>query len=227
MENDTMNWITTFTRFSPGPTPFGPVDVRVEDWSRPRAGQAPMFDHPILERVTCGHPGFPLAVYFPAGLWLVWHAWRGGMSTSTVAAVYLGGLLAWTLLEYVTHRISFHHVPTTSGQVAYGYLVHGVHHAYPDDSRRWVIPIAFSLPLALVLFWLFTLALGQYAFPAYGGFIHGYLTYDVLHYAIHRGHLPTRLGRFLRQYHLAHHFASPDRHYGVSSPLWDVVFRTK
>ena len=37
----------------------------------------------------------------------------------------------------------------------------------------------------------------------------------------------TRFGKFLRQYHLTHHYASPDRHFGVSSPLWDVVFRTK
>ena len=63
--------------------------------------------------------------------------------------------------------------------------------------------------------------------PVFGGFIHGYLTYDLLHYFIHRGRMPTRLGRFLRQYHLVHHYTTPDRHYGVSSPLWDVVFRTR
>ncbi len=39
--------------------------------------------------------------------------------------------------------------------------------------------------------------------------------------------MPTGLGRFLRQYHLAHHYAVPDRHFGVSSPLWDLVFRTR
>ena len=50
---------------------------------------------------------------------------------------------------------------------------------------------------------------------------------SLLHYAIHRGRMPTRLGRYLRQYHLAHHYASPERHFGVSSPLWDVVFRTR
>src|SRR5262247_2804645 len=200
-----MNWMTTFTRFPPGRTPFGPVEVRVEDWSRPRAGQAPMFDNPILERLTCGYPAFPVAVYLPGGFGLVWYAWRGGLAPGALAISYFAGLLVWTLLEYVTHRVSFHHVPTTPGQVAYGYLVHGVHHAYPDDSRRWMLPIAISLPIALALLWLFTAVLGRFALPAYGGFIHGYLTYDVLHYAIHRGRMGTRLGRFLRQYHLAHH----------------------
>src|SRR5580700_6770259 len=48
-----MNWTTTFTRFPPGSTPLGPVAVHVEDWSRPRTGGAPMFDQPLLERLTC------------------------------------------------------------------------------------------------------------------------------------------------------------------------------
>ena len=222
-----MNWMTTFTRFPPGRTPLGPVEVRVEDWSHPKAGQAPMFDHPVLERLISAHPALPVAVYFPAGIWLVWYASRSGLAIGPLAAAYSGGLIAWTLMEYITHRISFHHVPTTSGQVAYGYLVHGVHHAYPDDSRRWMIPVVGSIPIAVMFFWLFTLVLGRFAPPAFGGFLHGYLAYDLLHYAIHRGRMPTRLGRFLRQYHLAHHYASPDRHYGVTSPLWDLVFRTK
>jgi sterol desaturase/sphingolipid hydroxylase (fatty acid hydroxylase superfamily) len=222
-----MDWVTTFTRFSPGRTALGPVEVRVEDWSRPQAGEAPMFDNRLLERLTCAHPGFPLAVYLPAGVALAWYAIRTGVAGGIVAVAYLSGLFGWTLLEYVAHRVSFHHVPTTPGQVAYGYLVHGVHHAYPEDSRRWVLPIAISFPIAAFIFWLFTLTLGRVAYPAYAGFIHGYLTYDLLHYAIHNGRMPTRLGRWLRQYHLSHHYASPDRHFGVSTPLWDVVFRTK
>jgi dihydroceramide fatty acyl 2-hydroxylase len=222
-----MNWATTFTRFPPGRTPLGPVAVRVEDWSRPRTGRAPMFDQPLLERLTCAHPSFPLAVYLPIGIWLAWRAAQSGLGGEATASAYVAGLFAWSLLEYLVHRLSFHHVPTTRPQVAYGYLVHGVHHAYPDDSRRWVLPIVVTLPIAALLFWVFTLSLGRFAQPGFAGFIHGYLIYDLLHYAIHRGRMPTRLGRYLRQYHLAHHHALPDRHFGVSSPLWDVVFRTR
>ncbi len=105
--------------------------------------------------------------------------------------------------------------------------MHGVHHAYPDDSRRWLIPPIVSIPLASLLFVLFRLVFGPIGVPIFGGFLHGYLTYDLLHYFIHRGKMPGRLGRYLRQYHLTHHYASPDRHFGVSSPLWDVVFRTR
>jgi sterol desaturase/sphingolipid hydroxylase (fatty acid hydroxylase superfamily) len=48
-----------------------------------------------------------------------------------------------------------------------------------------------------------------------------------VHYYVHRGSVPGRIGRFLRKYHMTHHYAKPDRHFGVSSPLWDLVFRTR
>ena len=33
-------------------------------------------------------------------------------------------------------------------------------------------------------------------------------------------------GRWARRHHLHHHFASPKKNHGVTSPLWDWVFRT-
>jgi sterol desaturase/sphingolipid hydroxylase (fatty acid hydroxylase superfamily) len=206
----------------------GPIVLRVADWSRPQVGRAPMFEYPaIFERLSVVHPAVPTALYLPAGVWLVWRGAAGGLGAPTLAACYAGGLLAWSLLEYGTHRASFHHEPTTAWQVAYVYLVHGVHHAYPDDSRRWMLPPVVTIPLALLFYVLFTVVLGRFSAPAFGGFLHGYLIYDLLHYFIHRGRMPTPVGRFLRQYHLVHHYKTPDRHYGVSSPLWDVVFRTR
>jgi dihydroceramide fatty acyl 2-hydroxylase len=186
-----------------------------------------MFDSPLLERLSVVHPAFPTAVYLPAGLYLVWRSAQDGLGVGVSLLLYVGGLLIWSLLEYAAHRGSFHHEPQSEGQLAVAYLVHGVHHAYPDDSRRWMMPLAVTVPLALVLYGLFSLALGRVAAGVFGGFLHGYLTYDLLHYFIHRGRMPTRVGRFLRQYHLAHHYTAPDRHFGVSSPLWDVVFRTR
>jgi sterol desaturase/sphingolipid hydroxylase (fatty acid hydroxylase superfamily) len=203
------------------------VDVQVADWSKPRPGHAPMFYHAALERLTMAHPLLPFVVYAPLGGWLLWRGWNHPFGLAALAGAYGSGLVVWSLLEYVAHRGSFHHTPTTAGQVAYGYLVHGVHHAYPDDSRRWVMPLVVTAPIAATLFAAFRVVFGAAGDPMFGGFIHGYLVYDILHYFIHRGRVPTRLGRYLRQYHLAHHFRTPDRHFGVSSPLWDVVFRTR
>jgi sterol desaturase/sphingolipid hydroxylase (fatty acid hydroxylase superfamily) len=224
-----VSWSSTFTRFRPGRVPIlGRIGLLVNDWSRPRKGeQGPMFDSELLERISVVHPAFPTAVFLPAGLYLGWQSVQSGFGTGSTVLLYLVGLVVWSLLEYVAHRGSFHHEPQSEGQLAVAYLVHGVHHAYPDDSRRWMMPLAVSIPLSLLLYGLFRLLLGAYAAGVFAGFIHGYLTYDLLHYFIHRGRLPTRMGRFLRQYHLAHHYTVPDRHFGVSSPLWDVVFRTR
>ncbi len=220
------DWRTTFARFQPGRIPLiGPIAVRVADWSKPRPGGAPMLDPEALDRLSVANPRWIAAVYLPAGAWFLWQGRSLGLAQT--AAGYAAGLLAWSLLEYVAHRITFHHAPTNRLQVALGYLLHGVHHAYPDDSRRWVMPLTITVPIAALFSLLFDAALGRFAPPIVAGFLHGYLTYDVLHYFIHRGRMPTALGRFLRQYHLAHHYASPDRHFGVSSPLWDVVFRTR
>jgi sterol desaturase/sphingolipid hydroxylase (fatty acid hydroxylase superfamily) len=49
------------------------------------------------------------------------------------------------------------------------------------------------------------------------------LAYDMLHYATH--HIPMRRGvwKTLRR----HHYRTPEQRFGVSSPLWDVVFGTQ
>lgn len=186
-----------------------------------------MFVPELLDRLSVVHPGLPAAVFIPAGVYLFVRSMHAGFGAGASLLLYLSGLLLWSLFEYVAHRGSFHREPHTENQLAFAYLMHGVHHAYPDDSRRWMMPLAVSVPLALVFYVLFNAVLGRFAFGVFAGFVHGYLTYDLMHYFIHRGRMPTRLGRFLRRYHMAHHYTVPDRHFGVSSPLWDLVFRTR
>jgi hypothetical protein len=65
------------------------------------------------------------------------------------------------------------------------------------------------------------------ALPLFSGILAGYLSYDCIHYAIHHGgRLPTRWLMHLRSAHLSHHYRDPDTGYGISSDLFDVVFRT-
>jgi hypothetical protein len=220
-------WSTTFERFSPGRIPLvGPVVVAVSDWARPKAGESVMFEDLVLERLSVAHPGWPLAIYVTVGAAAVAAAIGRGAGAATAFAWYAGGWLLWSLVEYVMHRFSFHHTPTTIRQVALGYVVHGVHHAFPEDPRRWMIPIAVSIPITALLLAAFYGLGGLAGLAMFGGFMHGYIAYDMLHWAIHKNVLRTRAGRFLRRHHMQHHYATPQRRYGVSSPLWDVFFRT-
>ncbi|HEU5310976.1 MAG TPA: sterol desaturase family protein, partial [Candidatus Eisenbacteria bacterium] len=63
--------------------------------------------------------------------------------------------------------------------------------------------------------------------PLFAGLLTGYLVYDMTHYATH--HLTMKWGflKFLKRYHLLHHYKTPDDRFGISSPLWDFVFGTR
>lgn len=107
------------------------------------------------------------------------------------------------------------------------FMMHGVHHDHSNDSRRLVMPPLVSFPLAALFFGLFWLLFGLDLAPAFfAGFVGGYLCYDTLHFAIH--HFPPRgsLLRFMKRHHLRHHFVHSGLNCGVSSPVWDFVFRT-
>ncbi len=89
------------------------------------------------------------------------------------------------------------------------------------------MPPAGALPIIVVLWLIFNLVLpAPWAEPFTGFFIIGYLIYDYIHYATH--HFPMRHPalQFLKHYHMRHHFSKDPGRYGVSSPIWDLVFGT-
>jgi sterol desaturase/sphingolipid hydroxylase (fatty acid hydroxylase superfamily) len=89
------------------------------------------------------------------------------------------------------------------------------------------MPPAASIPLAALFLGLFVLIFGEpHAFPLFSGFIAGYLAYDYTHYHVHHHTPTTEMGRKLREQHMRHHFQDHHYGFGVSSPLWDAVFRT-
>jgi sterol desaturase/sphingolipid hydroxylase (fatty acid hydroxylase superfamily) len=135
-------------------------------------------------------------------------------------------MFAWTLIEYVIHRFSFHYTPRGRIGMFYAYMIHGVHHAFPEDDRRWLVPPVISVAISAAIYFVLRWLLPVTCPPAFAGGLIGYLLYDLGHYAMHRG--PSRFEFFnqLRRRHMQHHYATPERWFGVSTPLWDYVFRT-
>ena len=144
--------------------------------------------------------------------------------------VAAAGWLAWTLTEYWLHRTFFHWVPNTRWGPRMHFFVHGVHHDWPDDRYRLVMPPAVSGILFILFMAIFyTLLGGVWMFPFYAGFVFGYTVYDCTHYATH--HFKPRSARLkwfkrLASHHMNHHFQHKPRKYGVSTTLWDHVFGT-
>jgi sterol desaturase/sphingolipid hydroxylase (fatty acid hydroxylase superfamily) len=146
---------------------------------------------------------------------------------------FLGGLFLWTLAEYTLHRFLFHMPAKGEKMERIVFLFHGIHHAQPQCKTRLVMPPVVSIPLAALFFGFFYLVFAvifkvpQLFAPVFSGFIIGYLIYDLGHYAQH--HFPMRAGyaKYIKRYHMQHHYKTPNKRFGVSSPLWDMVFNTK
>jgi sterol desaturase/sphingolipid hydroxylase (fatty acid hydroxylase superfamily) len=195
--------------------------VRPEDTCR-------MFANDVLERFSRIHPSTVFLVWIPVAVFLLARsAMRHHLSAAAIAAMFLAGVLVWTFAEYVLHRWVFHWTNDTPWGRRVHFLLHGVHHDFPNDKDRLVMPLPTSVPLAIFFFALFELALGSsLGEPCFAGFVVGYLFYDGTHYFVHHFTPRSRWGKFLRRHHMTHHFADHDGGFGVSSPLWDYVFRT-
>ena len=185
-----------------------------------------MFDRDALELLTSAKPRVVAGVYIALAALMFGLSIRSGLRAATILELAVAGVAVWTLTEYVMHRFAFHFVPRSRLGVALAYLTHGVHHAYPRDPDRLVMPLIVSAPIGVALFVVGSLLFGRSVWPFLGGFALGYLSYDLIHYHVHQ-HDPARgVFKWLRQYHFQHHFSAPDRQFGVSSPIWDYVFRS-
>ncbi len=186
-----------------------------------------MFESDFLERFSRIHPATPFVVWIP---YLTFFTWRAhahhGLGASTIAPMMLAGLVCWTLTEYTLHRWVFHWTNDTAWGKRIHFLLHGVHHDYPNDKDRLVMPLLTSAPLAAIFYALFWFTMGPRGVPFYVGWGIGYLIYDGTHYAVHHFKQTSRVGKYLRKHHMLHHHADHDGGFGVSSPLWDLVFRT-
>ena len=123
------------------------------------------------------------------------------------------GLLAWTLVEYATHRFLFHSLYRRE---------HWTHHvdvlAYIGVSS-WKTSSTFAV--LLLVAWYSGLT------SVFIGAVTGYFFYISLHYVMHRAeHWAYRFIPGLAANHDLHHRKGIEKNFGVSSPLWDHIFRS-
>jgi sterol desaturase/sphingolipid hydroxylase (fatty acid hydroxylase superfamily) len=186
----------------------------------------PLFAWKPLDRLTRVHPAVPPTIFVPA-IALLASLGSGDLRWASYLLALAGGYVFWTLCEYWGHRAVFHFEPEGGVGARLHWMIHGVHHDHPNDPMRLVLPPAFSLPLAGAFWFLFVAALGsELGSAACAGFFAGYLLYDMLHFALHHSRPKSRLGRWLRELHMRHHFEDDERGFGVSVPYWDIVFGT-
>ena len=152
----------------------------------------------------------------------------------TALAFFSGGVVAWTLLEYVVHRYILHgRFPAGAGPirwVTHKYFdpLHWEHHARPWDGNHINGRIRDTLPFAALF------AAVGFLFPLptapvfVAGLLQAYVAEEWVHHSVHFYHFRNRYFRYIRRHHLYHHSPKGSEvGYGLTSGLWDVLWGTR
>jgi sterol desaturase/sphingolipid hydroxylase (fatty acid hydroxylase superfamily) len=187
-----------------------------------------MFKNNFLEAMSKVNFYIPLFIYLPVIFYFSFIAFARGIQAGSYVLYLLFGIFVWSVTEYLLHRFIFHFEPTSKSGKRLHFIFHGVHHDFPRDRKRLVMPPTASVPLSILFYFLFSLffenSLKLYSF--YSGFIMGYLIYDMMHYAIHHHNFKNPVLKKIKQHHMLHHYSDPTKGYGVSSALWDIIFQS-
>jgi 4-hydroxysphinganine ceramide fatty acyl 2-hydroxylase len=163
-----------------------------------------------------------------AGVAVAGLAFLSGWIEPRIALMLLGALLFY-LSEYGMHRFAFHAPPLSWPPARkLQHRLHYDHHAEPSRLDLLFLPIWFLVPNLAVAAGLIALVFGaEGSVSALFGMMLAILHYEWVHYVAHIPYQPrTRFGRWIKQYHLRHHFISEKHWFGVSNPTLDGVFGT-
>lgn len=186
-----------------------------------------VFQNPILEAMTRTHIAFPLSIFYVTAALALYAGlvWFNQDLIASLSLFIVGGFF-FTLVEYLVHRYFYHMEPSTPRKARLQYLFHGIHHDHPRDKKRLALPPLMSLLVAAMFVGIFRLILGGSGFAFGGGFMAGYATYLLIHYAIHVHTPPKNFLGSIWKHHNLHHFVGDTGAFGVSSPFWDHIFGT-
>lgn len=146
-------------------------------------------------------------------------------STLTLFGAFCGGAFFWTLCEYVLHR--WFHIARGSNLASSEHLRHHARRLYRITAISWlawagvfVVGLGAIPAVAwIVLPYPAALAIGT-------GWVVAYFAYEWIHALNHLKAPRTPYGRWTRKSHFHHHFGAPLKNFGVTLPLWDLIFGT-
>jgi sterol desaturase/sphingolipid hydroxylase (fatty acid hydroxylase superfamily) len=168
-------------------------------------------------------------VFYTAVVLCLFTLTRGDAISWSASVALLGsGLLSWGLLEYGLHRFAFHYDARSELGRKFVYAAHLAHHDNPRAIDGIYSGLLISTPVATAYLLLARLITGSWGAASYlfTGLVIGYFYYQWLHFRSHHRRAKRRVFRYLQKYHLLHHHQTPELRFGVTSPLFDIVFGT-
>lgn len=153
------------------------------------------------------------------GVW-GWHPW-----------LFILGAFLFFSSEYTYHRYAFHAPPARKIPLILKlqHRLHYDHHVDPARLDLLFLPLWFVVPNLAVtgglawLIWPSAAAVGALL----AGTSAAILYYEWVHYIAHIPYKPvTAWGRWIKKYHLWHHFKNEQLWFGVTNPSFDFVMRS-
>jgi sterol desaturase/sphingolipid hydroxylase (fatty acid hydroxylase superfamily) len=187
-----------------------------------------MFQNDLVDLFSRTHPVIVPILFVPgAAVVFAYSGLRAGVGWVETSVLAVAGFVTWTFAEYWLHRLFFHWSPPGKWGERLHFLVHGVHHTWPRDKYRLVMPPAVSISLYFIFLGIFLLTIGpKYTWGFHAGFVVGYMFYDLTHYYLHHYNPRSDYGRRLKKNHMLHHFKDHSRRFCVSNLVWDRLFGT-
>jgi 4-hydroxysphinganine ceramide fatty acyl 2-hydroxylase len=140
------------------------------------------------------------------------------------------GMLIFLCVEYVSHRFLLHAAPRPELSLSrLQRRLHYGHHEEPDILELLFVPLWFSLPNLSVYAALYYLVGGsvQIMLALVLGNLIAFLYYEWVHYIAHIPVTPgTPWGRWMKKYHLLHHYKNEGLWFGVTNPALDLLAGT-
>jgi sterol desaturase/sphingolipid hydroxylase (fatty acid hydroxylase superfamily) len=190
-------------------------------------GTKQLFKSPILEKLSRTHISIPVSIFIVYAVTLFyWSIAHTSISVTSSVSLFGLGFISFTWVEYQIHRHVFHMSTFTRWREGIQYLIHGIHHEFPKDKDRLAMPPLMSTAIGIVLLLISKWIIGDWAYSFMAGFLISYSNYLLIHYLVHAYQPPNNIFKFLWINHSIHHYKNGEGVYGVSSPLWDVVYGT-
>lgn len=192
-------------------------------------GRAPtrlkLFENRWLEKLTVVTAPMFMALWSFGLPLIAWAAWETA-SPLTAVALALTGWLIWTFTEYALHRYLFHWQPDSTTMAQFVFILHGNHHAVPNDPLRNLMPPMVSIPVGVLVGAGLAALIGPCGLWVLFGFMTGYVVYDLVHYACHQWPMKSKIGQMFKHHHMRHHHGRDNGNYAITGMMWDRLLAT-
>ncbi|MDP9728256.1 sterol desaturase family protein [Alicyclobacillus tolerans] len=140
---------------------------------------------------------------------------------------FLSGAVAWYFIEYIVHRFILHGI--LSKIMPRAYEGHVRHHTHPEEMKTLLTPNQYNIPgylgIFLLCIWISHSLDISFAFLTTLSICQLY--YEWSHFVSHRPIVPlTPWGKWMKKFHLLHHFQNEHYWFGVTNSTLDALVGT-